>query len=201
MESKNEGNAVNNTARSLTQENEEATKKLKKASIAKGKEVSKEKEVKKIPNASLSASAQVRTAEGEATRERVAVDNQDVVLTAVAEKKEKKTASHTVKKTASNDLTSKASKDSSEKAAAKKTTRRKAVKKKEEVPEGKTTLYVQYAGREFKQDDIIEKIQKKFVEESGKNVSAIKSLDIYVKLEEDTAYYVINKQIIGSVRL
>lgn len=181
MESKNEGNAVDNTASvSAVADSGKIEEKVKTTTKTRKKSVEK---AAKAVKAEKAVEVGSKTAGKKVTGENVTMNSADVKVAKVTEKKAKRTS----------DV-------SSPNAETKKVTKRKAEKVKE-CTESRTTLYVQYAGREFKQDDIIKKIQNKFVEESGKSVSAVKSLDIYVKPEEDTAYYVINKKNIGSVEL
>ena len=76
------------------------------------------------------------------------------------------------------------------KSARKTTTTRKTTKK--ENDEGKTEVFIQYAGQEFSEKSIIEKVEAAWVAE-GKKTSAIKKVKLYVKPEEGKAYYVINE--------
>ena len=75
----------------------------------------------------------------------------------------------------------------------------KTVKKavKEEL---KPEVFIQYQGREAMVADAIEKAKAEFVAD-GHRVSTIKSLQVYLKPEEDAAYYVINPKFAGRVDL
>ena len=95
-----------------------------------------------------------------------------------------------------NEVASKAT----EKAATKKATVKKPVVKKTEKEQMVPEVYLQYAGQEANQSDIIAAIKDKYVAE-GHRVSAIKSLQVYVKPEENAAYYVINQKVAGMVPL
>lgn len=65
----------------------------------------------------------------------------------------------------------------------------------------KTNLYVQFAGKECTQDFIV-KEAKKHWREAGNKMKDIKTLDIYIKPEEHTAYYAINgEEFAGTVSL
>ena len=55
----------------------------------------------------------------------------------------------------------------------------------------KSAVYVQFAGKEFSEKDLTEAVTKAY-EALGNKVSDIKTLDIYVKPEENTAYYAVN---------
>lgn len=88
-----------------------------------------------------------------------------------------------------------AKKEPAKKAPAKKATPVKAAK-----AEIKTALYVQLAGNEVTEADIIDKVKAAYVAEGHKE-SAIKEINLYVKPEEYAVYYVINDKAIGKVNL
>ena len=91
--------------------------------------------------------------------------------------------------------TAPAKKEPAKKAPAKKATPAKAAK-----AEIKTALYVQFAGNEVTEADIIDKVKAAYVAEGHKE-SAIKEINLYVKPEEYAVYYVINDKAIGKVNL
>lgn len=64
----------------------------------------------------------------------------------------------------------------------------------------KAALYVQFAGNEVTEADIIDKVKAAYVAEGHKE-SAIKEINLYVKPEEYAVYYVINDKAIGKVNL
>lgn len=74
---------------------------------------------------------------------------------------------------------------------------KKATPAKAEI---KTALYVQFAGNEVTEADIIDKVKAAYVAEGHKE-SAIKEINLYVKPEEYAVYYVINDKAIGKVNL
>ena len=80
------------------------------------------------------------------------------------------------------------------KAPAKKAPAKKAPAKAE------TVITVQFAGNEVAIATVEEKVKAQFVAE-GNKASAIKSLNIYVKPEEASAYYVINGDVTGAIEL
>ena len=86
-------------------------------------------------------------------------------------------------------------KEEAKKAPAKKATPAKAAK-----AEIKTALYVQFAGNEATETDIIDKVKAAYVAEGHKE-SAIKEINLYVKPEEYAVYYVINDKSSGTVNL
>ena len=64
----------------------------------------------------------------------------------------------------------------------------------------KPEVIIQHQGREASLEDAIEKAKGEFVA-AGHRVSSIKSLQVYVKPEEEAAYYVINQKFAGRVDL
>ena len=92
------------------------------------------------------------------------------------------------------------------KAAAKAATAAKATTKAAEAVEevkaaaADPEVYVQYQGNESNLAVITERIKKQYVEEGHKE-SDIKSLKIYLKPEDASAYYVINDNNSGKVFL
>lgn len=105
---------------------------------------------------------------------------------AVKEVKEEKTEA-TVKTTAKE--------AAPKKAPAKKTTVKKASEEKT------CNFYIQYAGKQFSYEEIIEKSKEAVAAEMGKKVSSVKSIDIYCKPEEQAAYYVANGKVAGRIDL
>lgn len=86
------------------------------------------------------------------------------------------------------------------KAEVKKAPAKKATPVKAAKAEIKTALYVQFAGNEVTEADIIDKVKAAYVAEGHKE-SAIKEINLYVKPEEYAVYYVINDKAIGKVNL
>ncbi|HIS30569.1 MAG TPA: hypothetical protein IAB44_03325 [Candidatus Limivivens intestinipullorum] len=119
-----------------------------------------------------------------------------VEVTVAAAEKVSETAAEVAEKVSAADLPAKAEKaveKAAEKVPAKKTTaRRTAVKE---------TVYLQYMGKEINQNDIIEEVKKIWTEQLGKKASEMKTLAVYLKPEENTAYYVINDEVRGSVQI
>ena len=62
----------------------------------------------------------------------------------------------------------------------------------------KKTLFVQYNGKQVEEKDIVASVKKAWTE-AGNKVGDIRTMDIYVKLEDDAVYYVINKTESGKV--
>lgn len=80
------------------------------------------------------------------------------------------------------------------KAAAKKTTKKPAAKK-----EIKVKAYVEYQGKQAEEKKIIADVKKAWTKSGGRKVGDIKTMDLYIKPEEDAVYYVINGTETGSV--
>ncbi|MBQ6856508.1 MAG: hypothetical protein IJO13_05340 [Lachnospiraceae bacterium] len=67
----------------------------------------------------------------------------------------------------------------------------KTTEKKTKAPSVKKSIVVQYGEKETFVDDLYKKIKEEY-EEMGAPQGAIKKADIYIKPEENMAYYVIN---------
>lgn len=62
----------------------------------------------------------------------------------------------------------------------------------------KTNIIIQSCGLEISESEMIAKVKEKWVSE-GNLVKSIKSLVMYVKLEERKVYYIINDEINGDI--
>ena len=62
----------------------------------------------------------------------------------------------------------------------------------------KMKTFVEYNGKQVEEKEIIANIKKVWVE-AGNKVGDIKTMDVYVKPEEDAVYYVINETESGKV--
>ena len=79
------------------------------------------------------------------------------------------------------------------KAPAKKTATRKAT-----VTE---TVYLQYLGKEINKDDLVKQVKEIWTKELKNKAGDLKSITLYLKPEENKAYYVINDDVTGSIAL
>ncbi len=61
----------------------------------------------------------------------------------------------------------------------------------------RTEFFIQYKDYEIRTEDIAEKIREKYISEGNKR-SDIKELQVYLKPEENTAYYVVNHKDTGK---
>ena len=81
-------------------------------------------------------------------------------------------------------------------AAEKKPAARRTVKK-----EVNAEVYVQFLGKEVYAKDVLENVKKIWTEEMGKKEKDLRDVKIYIKPEENAAYYVINGDVTGAVGL
>lgn len=72
---------------------------------------------------------------------------------------------------------------------AKKVTAKKAAAKQKKV-----NIFIQYNYQEITEEALVGRIVDKWVKETGKKESSIKDFDVYIKPEDNAAYYVINGQ-------
>ena len=110
----------------------------------------------------------------------------------------KAAAKATVKEAAVKPVVKEAAKET-EKPAAKKTTARKAPAKKVVAKkEVSADVYVQFMGRELLTKEIVANVKKAWAGMTGKKEEDIKELQVYVKPEENKAYYVVNGEADGN---
>ena len=72
---------------------------------------------------------------------------------------------------------------------------KKATAKKAEV---KSSLYVQFAGKSYAQEDFMKMAKDVWKYDLKQKASALASVELYVKPEESMVYYVMNKEFTGS---
>lgn len=132
----------------------------------------------------------------------------EVVETPVAEAVEATAAEATVKKTTARKTTKKT--DAEKETAAKKTTKKAATEKT--AAEKKTTtrrkkvvvnteVFVQFMGKEVYTAELVENIKLAWAAENERTVEEITDLKIYVKPEENKAYYVVNGEMGSTYEL
>lgn len=87
----------------------------------------------------------------------------------------------------------------------KETAPKKAAAKKTPVKQTgvvEANLYIQYAGKQFSQEEIINKCKEAAASSMGKKrLSSVQSIDVYCKPEEHVAYYVANGNVAGRIDL
>ena len=71
-----------------------------------------------------------------------------------------------------------------------------AAPKDEEV---KANIVLQYAGKNVTYDTIVQSSKDSYQNEMGGNIDEIKKLSVYVKPEENAAYYVVNDKVQGRI--
>lgn len=143
--------------------------------------------------------AQAKTAENETVK----VETKAAEKTTAAEKEAvkeavKEVAKEVVKETAAAE---EAPAKAEEKPAAAKKPAEKKAPAKAAKKEAEQEMILQFGGREIKEKDLYERIQQIWIEGYGKKAEELKSLKVYVKPEEFTAYYVINDDVTGSIDL
>ena len=138
----------------------------------------------------------------------MAMEKRDAKVTPVktttakaAEAKEEAVAAATVKaeepKKAAEEKKETVKKEATAKKAVKKSPAKKTETKKAEKVE---EIYLQFHGQEIFTKEIMEKAKKAYIAE-GHRESSIKSIRLYIKPEENMAYYVINEKVAGGVAL
>lgn len=88
-------------------------------------------------------------------------------------------------------------------AAAKKTTTKKTTEKKTTTTRGrkaavKEVVHVQFEGKSYTTEDLVKSAKDVWQYDLKQELSDFKSVEIYVKPEENLAYYVINGDVTGS---
>ena len=119
-----------------------------------------------------------------------------VVETVKAATETVKAATESVKETAKEAVkeTAKAPAKTAGKAEAKKPAVRRTAKKAAVAAE---EIFIQYAGKEFTTKDVVANVKKAWTEMTGKKEEDIQDIKVYVKTEENKAYYVVNGEAEG----
>lgn len=86
------------------------------------------------------------------------------------------------------------------KTAAKKTTTKRTTRAKKEKKELTTDVIIQVGRQEILANDVVARVKETYVN-GGHRLGAVKSLQIYIKPEENAAYYVANQKISGKIDL
>ena len=160
-----------------------------------GKEDVKE-EVKEV----VKAVAKTATAKAKETAEAAEKTAEAAKKTAEKTAETTKETAEAAKKTA--EKTAEAAKKTAEKTAeaAKKTAKKTVAKVAAKTAVVKAATIVQYQNNEVDTTKVEEKVKAQFVSE-GHKAASIKKLNIYIKPEEYSAYYVINDKFSGRVDL
>ena len=83
------------------------------------------------------------------------------------------------------------------KAPAKKAAAEKKAPAKKEAA-AKATVYVQFAGKSFSQEELVKIAKDVWQYDMNQKAADFKTVEIYVKPEENTAYFVVNGELSGS---
>jgi len=78
--------------------------------------------------------------------------------------------------------------------AAKKTVAKRTIAKKINVG-----FYVQYQGKEVSKETVLEKVYEEWIK--SHKITELKTLDVYIKVEEDIAYCLVNGEIKIDLKL
>ena len=129
------------------------------------------------------------------TKAAVLVDTPEVQTEETAAKETAKKAVKKVAETAEKAVkaTAKAADKAVKKTAAKKSTAKKA--------ELKTEMFLQFAGKEYTEKEILQKVKEIWTKNLKRKVGEMKDVKIYLKPEESAAYYVVNGDTTGRVDL
>ncbi len=114
--------------------------------------------------------------------------------TASAAKAEPAAAPKTVKKTTTRKTAAKKA-PAKKTAAEKKTTEKKETVKKEAV---KATFHLQFAGKSYTTDDLVKIAKDVWKYDLNQKAGDFKTVELYVKPEENVVYYVINGEVTGN---
>ncbi len=71
-----------------------------------------------------------------------------------------------------------------------------AAKKTTTAKEAKTSVYIEFNGAKVAVDEVVENVKATYKANGGK--AAIKTLEVYVKPEEQAAYFVVNGELEGN---
>ncbi|MCD8398203.1 MAG: DUF6465 family protein [Lachnospiraceae bacterium] len=91
-------------------------------------------------------------------------------------------------------------KEATKKADTMTTEAKKAVAKATKKPL-KEEVYLQYAGKEINKDEVVKQVKEIWTKEMKNKIGDIATITLYLKPEENKAYYVINGEVSGSVDL
>lgn len=89
-------------------------------------------------------------------------------------------------------------KETVKKAPAKKAPARKATRTTAKKAEIKSEVHVQFSGKSYTQEDLVKIAKDVWKYDLNGAASDLTSIELYVKPEEQTVYYVMNKEFTGS---
>lgn len=91
-------------------------------------------------------------------------------------------------------------KEAAKKADTVTTETKKAVAKATKKPV-KEEVYLQYAGKEINKDELVKQVKEIWTKQLKNKVGDIATITLYLKPEENKAYYVVNGDVSGSLDL
>lgn len=65
----------------------------------------------------------------------------------------------------------------------------------------KEQVYLQYLGKEINKDDLVKQVKEIWTKQLKNKAGDLASIDLYLKPEDNTVYYVINGDVTGSIAL
>ena len=152
-----------------------------KRTTKKAETMAAKKAAKTVAEVKATAAAEVKAEPSKAEAVKTAV-----VETVKAATETVKAATESVKETAKEAV--------KETAKAKKPVVRRTAKKAAVAAE---EIFIQYAGKEFTTKDVVANVKKAWTEMTGKKEEDIQDIKVYVKTEENKAYYVVNGEAEG----
>lgn len=150
--------------------------------------------VKPVAKAVAAKPADTKTEEVKATTEAPAVKAEPVT------EPKKEEAKKTAKKTTTRKTTAKKA-PVKKTAAEKKTTAKKETVKKEAAPKKeavKATFHLQFAGKAYTTEDLVKIVKDVWKYDLNQKAGDFKTVELYVKPEENVVYYVINGDVTGN---
>ena len=154
-----------------------------KSTTHKAETMAAKKAAKSVAEVKATAAAEVKAEPSKAEAVKAATETVKAATETV-----KETAKEAVKETAKAPAKAAAPKAEAKKPVARRT--KKAAVAAEEV-------FIQYAGKEFTTKDLVAEVKKAWTEMTGKKEEEIQDIKVYVKTEENKAYYVVNGEAEG----
>ncbi|WP_049945664.1 MULTISPECIES: DUF6465 family protein [unclassified Butyrivibrio] len=158
----------------------------------------KKEEVKEAPKAEVkkdeSKAAEKKSAAKKTTAKKTAEKKTTAKKTETVTKEEPKAAAKKpATKKAAATKTATAKKEEPKKETAKKEPAKKATAAK--TPDTKTNVVLQYADKSVTYDTFVENAKNVWQYDLGRDVSEIKTLELYVKPEDGRVYFVVNSEV------
>ena len=161
-----------------------------KRTTKKAETMAAKKAAKSVAEVKATAAAEVKAEPSKAEAVKTAV-----VETVKAATETVKAATETVKETAKE--AAKETVKAPAKAAAPKAEAKKPAARRTRKAVVTEEVFLQYAGKEFTTKDLVSEVKKAWTEMTGKKEEDIQDIKVYVKTEENKAYYVVNGEAEG----